>query len=541
MLAKCRLQQQGVRSVANLLIAVVAIGAGSVCAQTAGPAPGAKSAPTRPPSTLTVNSRLVVLDVVVTDTAGKPVDGLNASEFQILEDGILQRIQSFEQPSAHILLPASIAASASAVFDPARPASFGHSPVTILVLDQLNTHFADSSFARRSLRDYLAGQPALLLRPTSLLSVTDNGFRQLQQFTRDRDTLLHALAAAPTEYAWKLELNGNAEHGPIERLDLSLRALEEIVQSCARIPGRKNLIWVGGGFPTLDPGTIDGDDLHEVKDTLQHVTDVLLDSRVTLYAVDPTSSAPGMTEITDASQMNFVLAAGDGLAGNMDTFGAGEDFDALGPVTGGRVVRGVNDIGRQIASSVDLGDRFYTISYAPTSTNETAVQFRNIRVVCLRPGLSATTRRGYYSGQSEQEKSATTAAYDLSAAAQGTLPLNGIRISAEPEPSSDAPPNTYIIHADAANLSWKPRPDGSATASVYVMAVSLNVKGKMLDHTLRGMIATAKPDTDLRDPSRTADFRFIAFPALKAAKLRFIVRDSDTGRMGSFDLPLAKH
>jgi hypothetical protein len=73
------------------------------------------------------------------------------------------------------------------------------------------------------------------------------------------------------------------------------------------------------------------------------------------------------------------------------------------------------------------------------------------------------------------------------------------------------------------------------------MAVSLNVKGKMLDHTLRGMIATAKPDTDLRDPSRTADFRFIAIPALKAAKLRFIVRDSDTGRMGSFDLPLAKH
>src|ERR1039457_5341462 len=178
----------------------------------------------------------------------------------------------------------------------------------------LNTHFADSSFARRSLHDYLARQPALLPQPTTLLSVGDNRFKQLQPFTRDRDALLRALAAAPTEYAWTLEVNGMADHGPIDRLDQSLRALEEIAQSDARIPGRKNLIWVGGGFPSLDPESIDGDDLQEVKDTLQHVTDVLLDTRVTLYAVDPTSLALGMTEITDASQMAFVLAAGASLA-----------------------------------------------------------------------------------------------------------------------------------------------------------------------------------------------------------------------------------
>ena len=31
----------------------------------------------------------------------------------------------------------------------------------------------------------------------------------------------------------------------------------------ARIPGWKNLIWVGGGFPTIDPATIDGNDALE--------------------------------------------------------------------------------------------------------------------------------------------------------------------------------------------------------------------------------------------------------------------------------------
>jgi len=370
--------------------------------------------------------------------------------------------------------------------------------------------------------------------------VSDNRLKLLQPFTCDRDALLRALAAAPTEYAWKLEVNGKTDHGPIERLDQSLRALEEIAQGDARIPGRKNLIWVGGGFPTLDPEALDANDLQEVKDTLQHVTDVLLDTRVTLYAVDPTSTAPGMTEITDAAQMGFVQAGGDLSAGSADPFSASEDFDKLGPVTGGRVVRGLNDVAQQIASSVDLGSNFYTISYTPSSSSEAAAQYRKIRVVCLRAGVTATTRTGYYSGQTQQEKSTASAAYDLSTAAQGAMPLNGLHITAEPDSSAGSLPNSYVVRVGVSTLTWRPNIDGSATASVYVMAVSLNTKNAMLAHVLHGMKAEAKSGTDLRDTARSADFHFAAAPAPKAATLRFIVRDSATGRMGSFDLPLTK-
>ena len=522
------------------IAALAAAGTPVFYAQVTGAPPRVSSAPATSHPTITVNARLVVLDVVVTDQAGRPVDGLTAKDFQVFEDGELQRIRSVEPPSAHILPPPSAPAEGSAIFDPAQPASFGRSPANILVLDQLNTHFADSSFARRALHDYLAAQPALLPQPITLLSVSDRGFRQLQAFTRDREALLRALAAAPTEYAWRLEVNGKTDHGPIERLDLSLRALEEIAQSYAGIPGRKNLIWVGGGFPSLDPAALDGDDLKEVKDTLQHVTNVLLDTRVTLYAVDPSSSAPGMTEITDASQMAFVQAAGDSIGPNVDPFNASQDFDKLGPVTGGRVVRGMNDIASQIASSVDLGSSYYTLSYTPSSTSEAAAKYRRIRIVCLRADLTATTRSGYYAGQTEQEKFAATAAYDLTTAAEGVMPLNGIQVAVEPDNSPGASPATYIVRASVASLTWKPKADGSATASVYVMAVSLNAKDKMLGHTLHAMKAAAKADTDLRDATRTADFYFTASPAPRATTLRFIVRDSVTGRMGSFDLPLAK-
>lgn len=490
-----------------------------------------------PAATLTVNARLVVLDVVVTGKDGKPVDGLTDKDFQVFEDGKLQHIRSVERPSAHALPAATIAAGAAATFNPAEPASFGRSPANILVLDQLNTHFADSSFARRELRDYLEKQPALLPQPTTLLTVYENRFKQLQAFTRDRDALLHALAAAPTEYAWRLEVSGKADYGPIERLDQTLRALEQIAQSYSAIPGRKNLVWVGGGFPTLDPTQLDGDDLKEVQDTLQHITDVLLDTRVTLYAVDPTSSAAGMTEITDPSQVGFMQSGAELPAGAADPFNSSEDFDKLGPVTGGRVVRGMNNIAQQIATAVDLGSSFYTISYSPASASDAAAKYRKIQVVCLRAGLTATTRAGYYSGQSQREKSAATASYDLTTAAESNVPLNGLRVSVVPGNSLDS----YVVRVGAGDLTWKQKSDGSSVASVYVMAVSLNAKNKMLGHTLHGMVATAKPGTDPHATGRQADFEFDAPPSPKATSLRFIVRDSTTGRMGSFDLPVAQH
>ena len=488
-----------------------------------------------------VNARLVVMDAVVTGADGKPVDNLSVQDFRLYEDGGLQTIRSFEPPSTHSLPANSVAGNVSEIFDPAKPASFGLSPVNVFLLDEANTHFADSSFARRQIHDFLTKQPALLPQPTALLSIYDNHFRQLQGFTRSRDALLRSLTSAPTEYAWKLEINGSTEDGPIERLDQSLRALNMIAQSYARIPGRKNLIWIGGGFPTLDPTSIDGADAQEVKNALQHTTNVLLDTRITLYAVDPTSSAAGLTEITDSSQLAFAVAAGDSLAAGSDPFSASEDFDKLGPITGGRVVRGKNDVSQQLADSINIADHFYTISYTPNSVSDAAAAYRKITVVCLRPGLTVTTRAGYYSSPQLTDSSSNTAAYDLTTAAESSLPLHGLSVSVQVNGSPSAPAFTYMVRVKAADLTWEPKSDGSSTASVYILAASLNSANRLVGHTLQGMTATAKPGTDLRDPTRLADFLITSPEDAKSTNLRFVVRDSQSGRMGSTDLTVGRH
>jgi len=481
---------------------------------------------------ITVTSRLVVLDVVATDKSGKPVEGLTRKDFRVLEAGQPQTIRSFEPTSAHGLPAASLAADV--VFDPGEPKAFGQSPATILVLDQLNTHFADSSFARRELRDYLMAQPVLLPQPATLLTVYDNHFKQLQAFTRDRDALLKALAAAPTKAAWKLESGGNSDvdYGPVERLQQSLNALDQMAQAYARIPGRKNLIWVGGGFPTLNPTTLDGEDAREVKDTLQHITNVLLNTRVTLYAVDPTITAAGLSEITSADQADFATAAG-GLSEAIDPFNSTEGFDRLGLVTGGRVVRGMNDVSQQIATSVALGNSFYTLSYSPTADSNTPGRYRRIVVECLRPGVTVTTREGYYPVALQSAATATTnLSYDLSAAAESPLPLNAVHVVVQPDDSA----NHFVLHVRAPDLTWTTNADGTSTAHVAVLAVALSSKRVMLSHMLRAMTATARAGTDLHDSARMANFAIALPVSAKTQTMRFIVRDAATGHMGSADL-----
>ena len=391
----------------------------------------AQSQANTPPAknTLSISTRLVVLDVAATDAEGKPVSDLKREDFRIFEDGVLQEVRSFEAPSLHALPAAAVAGGDDADFDPAQPAAFGQSPVTILVLDQMNTHFADSSFARRCLRDFLRAQPDLLPAPAVLLLVSDKGLKQLHPFTRSREKLLAALAAAPTHNAWQLEQGGSADYGALDRLQSSLFDVEQIAQSYAGLPLRKNLLWVGGGFPSVDPSALGSQGLAVITRIMQHLTDLLLATRVTLNAVDPSSSAAGMTEIVNEDQADAAGAIGESLGTNSGAFDAGGDFDHLALQTGGRVVRGRNDVAAQIGSAVQFGQQFYVLSYKPSATSDIS-KFRRIRVVSVRPGVIVTTRLGYYSGATAAMTSTASATFDLTTAAQGDLPLRGLRVTA---------------------------------------------------------------------------------------------------------------
>src|ERR1700721_1500062 len=111
----------------------------------------AQQAPQNAP-TIRVTSRLVFLDVTVVDKKGRPVvKGLTKDDFTITDDKKPQRIFSFEAPDVHVI-------DANATDD--NPA--GNAPVTIFVLDLLNSKFEDFAYIRYMVRNYLSAQPAQL-------------------------------------------------------------------------------------------------------------------------------------------------------------------------------------------------------------------------------------------------------------------------------------------------------------------------------------------------------------------------------------------
>ena len=487
--------------------------------------------------TLNVTTRIVLLDTSVVDSQGKPVQGLTAKDFAVYEDGVPQRIASFDQPAVHALAPGVTRATN---FNPADPAPFASSPVNLLVLDEVNTHFQDIAYGVHSLELYLRARPATLVEPTALLVVHDSRFELLNPFTLDRDKLLAALKAHTPEQAWQLEYSLSNGEGVGVRLDLSLSALEQLVQYTARIPGHKNIVWVGAGFPSVDPAALTPGTDRALKHMLQHVSDVLLDARASLYAVDPTSTLPTVTEITDPIQLEFAQAT-DGGRRNLDPFDKSLDFDRLGPVTGGRVMRGLNDIDRQVNESIVDGSTYYTLGYHPTSNSTEPGKFRKIKVVCLRPGLVATTHDGYYTTTSDATLASDTIGYDLNNAATASVPFNAISFTVE---RSDQPqPGSFVLHVRSADLAWHRIPGEDATqntaqnATVQVLVVALNAKQKILTHTLHNETATAPSGTDTHAPTQRVRFTTSLPADPKANTLRFVLRDQLTGHMGTLDLP----
>src|SRR6202158_4235737 len=128
-----------------------------------------------------VSARLVLVDAVVTDKSGQRITGLTKDDFTLLENGKPQKISAFsfevpESPSPRPPLPPNVYTN--------RPEyDMPKGPLTILLLDGLNTALADQGYARSQMLKYLGTQ----LQPGQPIAVYTlaGSLRLLQDFTGD--------------------------------------------------------------------------------------------------------------------------------------------------------------------------------------------------------------------------------------------------------------------------------------------------------------------------------------------------------------------
>ena len=489
--------------------------------------------PNNPPvqsdtTTLHVMSRLVVLDVVVVDKAGHPISNLDRSQFSITEDNIPQTVRSFDPPLGHTMPDGSEAHPV--VHGTADLAKIGNAPVNILVFDELNTQWDETAYARLQMEKFLKSQPEVLAVPTLLVAAGDSRFVVLHDYTQSRAELLESIRTHFPQYPWQMMRgSGNSR---IERMEQTLGALSQIAESSRGTPGRKNVIWVGSGYSSIDTTNLVDDDEEKLMTVIRLVTDRMLAARVTLYMVDP-AGVQSSTQDTGVAgdDGSFIDTGGSSLGPYVGKL----EFSTFATATGGEIFSNRNDVGYAIGRGAKEGGVYYTLSYVPTNSSDETQGYRQIHVKLKDPSLRAFTRDGYFSAAAPVapvpavgEKPSMQFRFDLVSAARTRLVYNGLNVEA------NRVADGYVLLVRTKDLHWVEQPDKSRLTEVTVMAVFFNAKDKKLQSNVMELKEKVGKDGQLNSKSEIA-LKFPVQPPGKTARIRFVVRDAATGVLGTAD------
>jgi VWFA-related protein len=490
--------------------------------------------PTAAPSqgnTLSLTTRIVVLDVVVTDKKGNLVHkALTKDDFTIVEDNVPQTIRSFQTPEDHRMPPGDAAIVNSA----ADLKKIGDAPVTVLVLDELNSRFEDMSYSRQMMVKYLQSQPKVLKQPTVLMIAMNTTFQQMHDYTQDRDALIEVVKKHMPEYPWRMMQSGKSGPGAVERMAQVIAALQQVAQASQGTPGRKNLIWVGNGFPSADLVGLPQDEGDAIEAAIRRCTARLLAARITMYTINPTADTSSTVEVDDPDMLDQSMGEN-----GTDPFAGTVSFSNLAPSTGGIAYTGRNDLNNVIGEGIAKGQDYYTMSYSPTNKSDDTVKFRNIKIVMKDKDLRATTRDGYYpeaaadlnpvvdkSMNAKQVKA--NLELDLSNALTTTISYNGLEVTAKKSGK-----DTYTVHVGESGLAWsEPNASGAQRAEATVAAAWYDAKGKILGHVARELTCMRGAAND------GANFELPVVLTGNPVRLRFVVRDAQNAHMGTGDAKL---
>jgi len=483
--------------------------------------------PTRETSTLQVTTRLVILDVVVTNAKGEVIPGLKKEDFTLLQDGTVQPIRHFDgwdygsTPTA--------APDTSGRFDVTT------SPLTIFVIDDLNTPFDEQSYAAFTLKRYLEAQPLMLGTPAMLMVVNDRGLATLVDYTRNRNALLQGLANRPAGYPAQLESSQN-----LELLSESFAILRQIALAAEGLHGHKTMVWVGRGFPTVANADLDQRGNDALQAAMRETVTMLTRDRITLYKVDPITTNARMA----ATDLATTLDMGSGMGTTANILPADEDplkgdfnFNQFASQTGGAYLYGRNDLDKFLGESLDRGSHFYTLAYVPAAAARPE-SFQSIKIKMRDPSLVAVTRSGFFDESTPRaEPSAKNIGYDLKLAANGSIIYNGVAVHIAAVTLSAATKRVTVHYMiQDRSLSWSPQESGTETTKILTVIAALDAEHnvQISSAAVLGLAAKDSQETARGTISTTAEVSIND----KSKFVRLLVRDS-SGRIGSADIPVS--
>ena len=312
-------------------------------------------------------ARHIILNVVVTDASGKPVSGLQGSDFTLLDNHQPQPIVSFQAVEGRTAKP----------------------PVhVIFMLDTLNNSFQNVAYELRAVEKYLDQNREQLRFPVSIAVLTDAGI-DLGQPSRDGKALIGQLK----KVHMPVETIGFPLGAPnARRFHQSVKSLTQLVIDQEDVPGRVILIWLGTGWPLLSDGPYPGSsmDKRNFFGEILNLSSGFLDAQMTLDAI----SSPNLMRQTGRSRdyykpfLKGVQRAEQADPGNLA-------LPVLAYQSGGQVFEDDKGLVADIARCVADLESYYVLSFdSPLAAQD--IEYRALQITVDKPGLSPRTNASYY-------------------------------------------------------------------------------------------------------------------------------------------------
>lgn len=570
--------RQFLRGAAAILLAT------SVSAQQA-----PQAGPTIPPPTIRVTTHMVLVDVVVTDKQGKAIAGLKPEDFTVEENGKPQKIASLTTPADTIPAPGQ----------PLPPGIYSNkpqnrstgSPITVMLLDALNTEFSDQAYARGQMLAFVKNN----FKPSDRMAVftLTGSLNVLQDFTSDPQTLFTALQnykpqpqtfAGSNRPVTSSELDSTARStgtsldastGPLtdnspsatlrggsasaaisnaqaalvafegaqvgyardQRALLTLAALESLARILGGMPGRKNLIWVAGDLSDI---SFIPEDRNMSQEEIEEAQSGINTRRVGEHAAGNAAEVFRNAHAQEFRETAAHLASAQVAVYPVDARGLSistsidsqEAMRELARETGGRAYVNQNEIKVGVERAFADETAAYTIGYYPENKKYDN-KYRSLKVKVKRDGVDVQNRRGYYAVDPTQVKG-YNAQQQVATALGDVVPSTLISFMAQVKPpAANSVPGkigvTYLV--DASTLSAEDAGGGKHLNVVFL--ASITAGGKIVASSSQRVDQTFDANTYQQIVQKGMVLHLDLDP--KPGELRLAVQDARTGLVGTIN------
>ena len=499
---------------------------------------------------------LVLVNVTVRDKDGNFARNLKPGDFSVFEDNKLQKIVSFDientdasatqevpqakpMPEETSAKPTSTPTLASAVNE------FKDRRLIVLFFDLSAMEPDEIDRSITSAVRYVDTQMA----PADLVAIVSlgNSLTVNQDFTMDHDLLKKELLAFNTGGGQGFEegSTGSTEGTPdtaqpftvddteynIFNTDRRLEALRSVAERLSHVQQKKSLIYFSSG---MDRTGI------ENQSELHAATNAAIRANLAIYTMDMRGLQAIVAggEAQNASLRGVSAYSGQSMMNALNSnFTTQETLVTLASDTGGRAFLDSNDFSKVFKSVQEDSSTYYMLGYHSTNPGQDG-RYRHITVKVNVPGVKIDYRRGYYAPADYQHSTKEDKERQL-----------------EEQLASELPATDLPVYLGAAYF----RLDGNKFSVPISLVVpgsqipfvrssdrdkaTLDVIGVVTDKDSRPMTTirdTVKLAVDTADNVTKKNVQYSAALTLTTGRyhLKFVVRENQTGRMGSFETDL---